>query len=91
MLSRLLAQNTKMYSSQPEPYNKWITVSNKRGIPTPEAPREAKLIKKATTVSTQLLHITAIHPYRNMKADQQETTDAGNTPKPLPIHHSYSC
>jgi hypothetical protein len=68
-LSRLPAQNTKIYSSQLERHNKWTTVSNKQGRPTQEeAPRAAELVKESdhwlNPTSTQ----TAIQPCWKMKA-----------------------
>jgi hypothetical protein len=78
--TRLPPQN----SSQPEPHNKWTTVSNKRGRPIQEeAPREAKHTKE----SDHWLKPTSTHnPYSALmedeSEDQQQTTDPGNSSKP---------
>jgi hypothetical protein len=84
-LSRLPAQNTKMYSSKQEPPNNWTTVSNKWGRPTEEESlRAAKLVKESyhwlNPTSTHN-HYSALLVYR--REGQQQTTDTGKTPKPL--------
>jgi hypothetical protein len=82
MLSRLPAQNTKMYSSELESHNKWTTVSSKRGRPTQEeASRKAKLFKERNNFLNPTLHTTAFQPYWKMKVK----TNPGNTPKPPAI------
>jgi hypothetical protein len=90
MLSRLSAQNTKIYTSQPYTDNTWTTVSIKRYIPTQEeAPRQAKLVKE----SDHWFNPTPTHSRNSAlledeSDDQQQTTFPGKTSKPLPIYIS---
>jgi hypothetical protein len=79
-----------MYFFQPGSGNKWTKVSNKRGRPTHErAPRQAKLVKE----SDHWLNPTSTRNrfsalMEDESEDQQQTADAGNTPKPPPIYVS---